>query len=186
MANIPVKVEKIAYHSPTHSYAILLREQNGDRKLPVIVGAFEAQAIALAFENVSTPRPMVHDLVGNIIQEIDAQLVSVIINDLKDGVYYANLELESQQYGSHQVDARPSDAIAIALRLSAEIMISETVLDKADVSEKEIARVIKSKDSSAIEPSRTKLESDLDRAISEEEYEIAAQLRDKIKELYPG
>ena len=90
---IPVKVQKISFHPPSRSYAVILSEINGKRKLPVIVGSFEAQSIALALEAMDTPRPLTHDLIGLLINEIDASLVAVKITSLEDGVFYASLDI---------------------------------------------------------------------------------------------
>ena len=184
MKLIPVQVEKISFHPPSHSYAVILKELEGERKLPVIVGAFEAQAIALAQENVATPRPMTHDLIGNIIDGMNANLIGVAITELNEGVYYARLEVAGPQFGSHKIDSRPSDAIAIALRANAPIMVAEQVMRESAVLDEEITAAIAVKsEKKAAGQTRENLEKQLDQAVEREEYEFAARLRDKIKEL---
>ena len=90
---IPVTVHKITFHPPSRSYAVILKEIDEDRSLPVIVGSFEAQSIALAMENAESPRPLTHDLIGSLIHEIESKLIAVKITDLIDGVFYARMEL---------------------------------------------------------------------------------------------
>ena len=91
---IPVNVDKISYHPSSRSYAVLLKEQNSEKVLPILVGSFEAQSIALALEVVETPRPLTHDLICEMIKKIDAKLVSVGISKLNDGVFYAKLNIK--------------------------------------------------------------------------------------------
>ena len=91
---IPVNVDKISYHPSSRSYAVLLKEENSEKVLPILVGSFEAQSIALALEVVETPRPLTHDLICEMIKKIDAKLISVNISKLNDGVFYAKLKLK--------------------------------------------------------------------------------------------
>ena len=111
---IAVKVNKISFHPPSRSYAVILKEIDGERRLPVIVGAFEAQSIALALEYMDPPRPLTHDLIGNIIKGIGSKLKTVKINTLKEGVFYASLEIGGDGIGERSIDSRPSDALAVA------------------------------------------------------------------------
>ena len=176
---IPVKVQKISFHPPSRSYAVILSEINGKRKLPVIVGSFEAQSIALALESTDTPRPLTHDLIGLLIDEIDASLVSVRITDLEDGVFYASLDINGEVTGKRSVDSRPSDAIAVGLRMKAPIMISEKLFEKAGLSESDLET---SKNSDKV-LSVKELEDRLQVAVDNEKYEVAAKIRDQINEL---
>ncbi len=181
---LPVTVEKIAYHPASHSYAIVLKEQEGIRRLPVIVGAFEAQAIALAMEKIETPRPMTHDLLGNLINGIDGTLLSVAITELRDGVYYALLELGSEHFEIRTIDARPSDAIALALRMDTTILVADQVMAESGVlMEDDSAEDLAAGGVKAGTQSLAALQEQLAEAVEQEEYEIAAKLRDKIKEL---
>ena len=109
---------------------ILLRDSGGERVLPIWVGAFEANAIALQIENVSTPRPMTHDLLNNVIQGLNASLEKVVVCEVKDSTFYALMHLRLPD-GIVVVDARPSDAIALALRASAPIFVDEDVIEEA-------------------------------------------------------
>jgi len=176
---VPVKVQKISFHPPSRSYAVILSEINGKRKLPVIVGSFEAQSIALALESMDTPRPLTHDLIGLLIDEIDASLVSVRITDLEDGVFYASLDINGEVTGKRSVDSRPSDAIAVGLRMKAPIMISEKLFEKAGLSESNLET---SKNSDKV-LSVKELEDRLQVAVDNEKYEVAAKIRDQINEL---
>ena len=174
---IPVNVEKISYHTSSRSYAVLLKENDSDLVLPILVGSFEAQSIALALEVVATPRPLTHDLICDMIRKIDAELISVNISQLNDGVFYAKLKLRGSGFGTKIIDARPSDAISIALRLNAQIYVTPEIINEAGVYKKDINESIKPKYS--IED----LELKLKKAVEKEEYEKAAKIRDKIKEL---
>ena len=109
---------------------ILLRDSGGERVLPIWVGAFEANAIALQIENVSTPRPMTHDLLNNVIQGLNASLEKVVVCEVKDSTFYALMHLRLPA-GRVVVDARTSDAIALALRASAPIFVDEDVIEEA-------------------------------------------------------
>ncbi len=179
---IAVKVDKISFHPPSRSYAVILKEISGIRKLPVIVGAYEAQSIALALEYMETPRPLTHDLIGSIIRQIEGKLVAVKITELIDGVFYSRMELRGKLIGKRSIDARPSDAIAVALRMNTPILVADQVMDEASVVE-EIPKETLAESLRKEEPTREKLESQLQAAIEAEEYEKAAILRDKIKEL---
>ena len=176
---VPVKVQKISFHPPSRSYAVILSEINGKRKIPVIVGSFEAQSIALALESMDTPRPLTHDLIGLLIDEIDASLVAVRITDLEDGVFYASLDINGEVTGKRSVDSRPSDAIAVGLRMKAPIMISEKLFEKAGLSESDLET---SKNSDKV-LSVKELEDRLQVAVDNEKYEVAAKIRDQINEL---
>ena len=176
---IPVKVQKISFHPPSRSYAVILTEINGTRKLPVIVGAFEAQSIALALESMDTPRPLTHDLIGLLIKEVEANLVAVRITNLEEGVFYATLDINGKITGKRSVDSRPSDAIAVGLRMQAPIMISEKLFDEAGIEDE--ADVNPGEPGSSL--SVKELEDRLQVAVEGEKYEIAAKIRDQIKEL---
>jgi bifunctional DNase/RNase len=114
----------------TNMPIIVLREQEGARILPIWVGVFEANAIALQIENVQTPRPMTHDLLKNVIDDLDAQVERVVVCELKENTFYAVIQLRSST-GAVTVDARPSDAIALALRTGSPIFVEESVIQSA-------------------------------------------------------
>jgi bifunctional DNase/RNase len=171
------------------AYALILREMGGNRRLPIIIGAFEAQSIALEMEGIKPPRPLTHDLMKTIIDRMGVSLSEVVVHELRDGTFYAKISLDSQE-----IDSRPSDAIALAVRYSVPIYVSEKVMEEASFvpeSEGEEGE----KPSSSTQEKRpvnlkmSKLESlnvQLKEAIEKEEYEKAARLRDEIRKLSPG
>ena len=114
----------------TNTPIVLLRDKDGQRVLPIWVGMFEANAIALQIENVATPRPMTHDLLRNVIHDLRAEVEKVVVCDLQENTFYALIYLTLGQ-DSVAIDARPSDAIALALRTKAPIFVEERVIDNA-------------------------------------------------------
>jgi bifunctional DNase/RNase len=114
----------------TNMPIIILRDSDGQRVLPIWVGVFEANAIALQIENVQTPRPMTHDLLKNIISDLNAEVERIVVCALKENTFYANIYLRGPG-GAVSVDARPSDAIALALRTRSPIFVEETVIQSA-------------------------------------------------------
>ena len=114
----------------TNMPIVILKDKEGDRVLPIWVGIFEANAIALQIENIATPRPMTHDLLRNIITDLEGQVDRVVVCDLNDNTFYAiiHLTVKGERVA---VDARPSDAIALALRTRSPILVDETVIDNA-------------------------------------------------------
>ena len=195
--------------SPTSngSYALILKEVDGDRRLPIVIGAPEAGAIAYEMEGVHTSRPMTHDLIKSIIETFDTKVTEIFIHEMKDSTFYASLHF----YGIESVvDARPSDAIAIALRFEAPMYIASSLLDLAgfsleeyegkddeeddsdepdmeDTEEEEIDFFLKDgaqkKRPTPSLNKRDRLEAELEQAIKDEDYEKAAQLRDEIEGL---
>jgi uncharacterized protein len=114
----------------TNTPIVILRDKEGDRVLPIWVGIFEANAIALQIENVTTPRPMTHDLLRNVIQDLRASVERIVVSDVQDNTYYAMIYLASNGE-TLAIDARPSDAIALALRTRAPIFVEERVVEHA-------------------------------------------------------
>ncbi len=114
----------------TNMPIIVLREVGGQRVLPIWVGVFEANAIALQVENVQTPRPMTHDLLRTVIDELGGQVDRIVVCELKENTFYALLHVRSRS-GQHTIDARPSDAIALALRTGSRIFVEESVIHSA-------------------------------------------------------
>ena len=114
----------------TNMPIIILRDKDGQRVLPIWVGVFEANAIALQIENVTTPRPMTHDLLKNVIQDLKARIQKIVVSDLKENTFYALIYL-ALAGDTMAIDARPSDAIALALRTRAPIFVEDSVLDNA-------------------------------------------------------
>ena len=207
--NDKIQVEVLGLsQSPTSngSYALILKEVDGDRRLPIVIGAPEAGAIAYEMEGVHTSRPMTHDLIKSIIETFDTKVTEIFIHEMKDSTLYASLHF----YGIESVvDARPSDAIAVALRFEAPIYIASSLLDLAGFSleeyegkddddddsdepdieeteEEEIDFFLKDGAQKKRQPSMSKkerLESELEQAIKDEDYEKAAKLRDEIEGL---
>ncbi len=174
------------------AYALILREVNGLRRLPIIIGAFEAQSIALEMEGIKPPRPLTHDLLKNVMDSLGASLNDVYINELKDGTFYAKLSLDNQE-----VDSRPSDAIALAVRYGVPIYVSDKVMDEAgfvpenEEAEKPAASNAEPEQEQEKESEKPKvrlskleqLKQQLVEAVAKEEYEKAAKIRDEIMRL---
>ena len=171
------------------AYALILKEVSGNRRLPIIIGAAEAQSIALEMEGIKPPRPLTHDLIKNIITSFGAELSDIIIDELRDGTFYAKLNIDSQT-----IDSRPSDAIALAVRYGVQIYVAESVMDEAsflpedeeEEQEDQPSTTKKEKQKQPPPPKMSKLEqlnTQLKEAIEKENYEKAAQLRDEIRKL---
>jgi len=179
----------------THSYAVVLGEVGGSRRLPIVIGGFEAQSIAVAMESMPTGRPLTHDLFKNVMLSHNIELKEVVINDLKDGIFYAILLCEHN--GKQlEIDSRTSDALALAVRYHCPIYTYDTILESAgiqiedennptgtvSVSEKEEVPVEKqSTDKTLTTMSMTELQNLLKLHLENEDYEKAALVRDEIK-----
>jgi uncharacterized protein len=174
--------------SSAGAYALILKETNGKRKLPIIIGAFEAQSIALELEGMKPPRPLTHDLMRNIIDLFAVSLNEVCINELRDGTFYAKLTIEGLSE-TQEVDSRPSDAIALAVRYGAPIFVGEEVLNEAGIiseDEDETEETLTKEESIPVKKPATKIEqlqTSLKEAIEKEDYEKAAKLRDDIRKM---
>ena len=166
---------------------IILKEKNGTRTLPIVIGEYEAQSIALGLENIKPPRPITHDLLLNILDSCGAQIDSVLITELKNNTYYAVIRLR-KNLKYWDVDARPSDAIAMAVRSTIPIFVDEEVMNvgayEPESAEGEAANDLRAFDSVADELET--LRKDLQKAVENEEYERAAKIRDKIKKIETG
>ena len=128
---IEMSIKGLMVDPITNMPIIILRDKDGQRVLPIWVGVFEANAIALQIENVTTPRPMTHDLLKNVIEDLKATVLKIVVSELKENTFYALIYLEVGPEGTVAVDARPSDAIALALRTKAPIFVEEDVIDNA-------------------------------------------------------
>lgn len=170
------------------AYALILKETEGTRRLPIIIGAFEAQAIALEIEGIKPPRPMTHDLIKNMIDALGVIVTKVTITELREGTFYARIGVEHSAI--EDVDARPSDAIALAVRFGVPIFVSIDVLEEAGfVPEGEDEAEAVSTAQPAIETKEQKLEhlqGKLRQAVQKEDYEEAARIRDEIRRLQYG
>ena len=125
----PVEVMGVRVEMPSNQPIVLLKELDGSRYLPIWLGAAEATAIAFAQQEVLPPRPLTHDLFKDVLMQLGAKLNNVYLTELKDGVFYAQLNFE----GGPAISARPSDAIALALRIGAPILASEDLLDETGI-----------------------------------------------------
>jgi len=168
------------------AYALILKEVSGDRRLPIIIGAFEAQSIALEIEGIKPPRPLTHDLMKNIIETMGSELTEITISELRDGTFFATLSFNSQE-----IDARPSDAIALAVRFGAPIFVAEKVMEEASFlpeTNEDAEQGSGKPPMKTTESHLTKLEAfraQLNEAIEREDYERAAKLRDEIRKIEP-
>jgi uncharacterized protein len=185
MEKVPLEIVAISHSvSHSHNYAVILGEAEGSRRLPIVIGGFEAQGIAMAVEKMTPNRPLTHDLFKAALDNYSIVVKEVIINDLVDGIFYAQLICD--QHGDVSIiDSRTSDAIAMAVRFGCPIFTYEFILDQAGVE----MDIDKDMVSSASKPSQSKgiqslslddLEMQLNEAIEAEDYETAARLRDEI------
>lgn len=172
------------------AYALILYEVEGKRKLPIIIGGFEAQAIALKLENIKPPRPFTHDLFKTIADTFSLNVKEVFIDELHNETFYAKVICEMHGE-THEIDARPSDAIAIAVRFGAPIFVSEEIMneagireeqqEEAEVAEPEAEQQDAPKEiAGKAESSLNELQKMLEEAVNREDYEEAARLRDEI------
>ncbi|PKA99107.1 hypothetical protein B0O79_2807 [Flavobacteriaceae bacterium MAR_2009_75] len=205
MSLVRLKIKGISYSQTQNgAYALILNEVDGDRKLPIVIGAFEAQSIAIALEKeIKPPRPLTHDLFKNFSDRFDIVIKQVIIHKLVDGVFYSSIICERDKI-EEIIDARTSDAIALALRFDAPIFTYKTILDKAGIylkfsskdTDKEetdesivVDEILQEGETVEIETGATdgyteltvdELNKELDKAVANEDYEKAAKLRDEI------
>jgi len=195
---VKLNIKGISYsQTQTGAYALIMEEDMGHRKLPIIIGSFEAQAIALALEkDIHTPRPLTHDLFVSIAKAFSYWVKGVYIHKLEDGVFYSNILIEDRDGHQEEIDSRTSDAIALAIRFDAPIYALEAVMEKAgihlEVQEKEdqnLAKAIKEiekevRDSKSKVDFKSKTKSELERllkeAVKNEDYELAAKIRDEL------
>jgi bifunctional DNase/RNase len=202
MSLVRLNIKGISYSQTQNgAYALILNEVDGDRKLPIVIGAFEAQSIAIALEKeISPPRPLTHDLFKNFADRFDIIVKQVIIHKLVDGVFYSSLICERDKI-EEIIDARTSDAIALALRFQAPIFTFKNILDKAGIylkvnpkkedEEQEDSILMDELVANELEPKeepgenyKTKSLEDLHKLLEEavlnEDYEKAAHIRDEI------
>ncbi|WP_339879662.1 bifunctional nuclease family protein [uncultured Algoriphagus sp.] len=179
-------------HSQSGSFTLVLGEVGGSRRLPIVIGMFEAQAIALEIEKIVPNRPMTHDLFKSFAAGFDFDIERIVITDMKEGVYYAKIQCKSAQMET-DVDARPSDAIAIAIRFGSPVFCTEKAMSEGAVEHYEVEKkddknepkspsqkFTTKKEASLKDFSLDKLNQMLDKAINNEDYERAARIRDEI------
>jgi len=182
-------------HSVTqsHNYAVVLGELDGNRRLPIVIGGFEAQAIAVAMENMTPNRPLTHDLFKNTLETFEISLKEVIINNLLEGIFYAQLICQGNKGEELIVDSRTSDAIAMAVRFNCPIYTFEFIMEEAGVVlEESEEKKLKSTKVSKKEPGDIKsysteaLNKLLAKVLAEENYEKAAKIRDELNKRESG
>jgi bifunctional DNase/RNase len=167
------------------AYALVLGESEGGRRLPIIIGAFEAQAIALELEKIQPPRPMTHDLLRDLLEIVGSDVVAVVISELRDGTFFAKIRF-AYNGEERELDSRPSDAVALAVRVDAPIYVAHDVLAEAGLpsdEEQESAPVEAEETSDEPQSLLERMESMLEKAVADENYEKAAKLRDEIIKL---
>ena len=195
MQHVELTVKVLSYsQGKSGAYALILAETGeGGRKLPVVIGGAEAQSIAVAMEkSVAPPRPLTHDTWKNMLNELGVTLEKIVINRLVNGVFYASLYTIDAAGTSHVFDSRPSDAVALAVRFECPIFATTEIMEHAGITEKEETKA----DAGAVEEdhdidhpevskeeSREELELLLSEAVENEDYELAARLRDKLDKL---
>lgn len=180
-------------HSQSGSFTLVLGEMEGSRRLPIVIGMFEAQAIAIEIEKIIPNRPMTHDLFKSFSDSFKFEIEKIVISDMKEGVFYAKIHCKNST-AMVEIDSRPSDAIAIAVRFAAPIFCAGKVMSEAAIefteeeknleSKKEVEapqpKIAPKKDPSLKDFSLDKLNQLLDKAIANEDYERAARIRDEI------
>jgi len=192
MGKVKLKVLGLSYsQTQSGAYALVLAEEGGERRIPIIIGGFEAQAIAIELEALKPPRPLTHDLFVNFAMAFKIDLIEVNIHRLEEGIFYS--ELLCDNGGSRiKIDARTSDAVALAIRFGCPIYTTNEILDKAGIilPVEDKIRTDKSEllppepvetNRSFVDVSLSELKEMLEKAISNENYEEASQIRDEIK-----
>ncbi len=181
---IEVNVNGI-FLTQSQASGIILKEKNGERTLPIVIGEYEAQSIALGLENIKPPRPITHDLTLNILDSCGVVMDSVLITELKNNTYYAVIRLK-KKLKYWDIDARPSDAIAMAVRNTIPIFVDEEVMNLGSYEPDEEEKESKSYTFESVTNQLEKLKADLQKAVENEDYERAAELRDQIKKIGSG
>ncbi len=169
------------------AYALIFAEENGIRRLPIVIGTPEAQSIAIVMEGITPPRPLSHDLICSIFKELGIQLIEVVIHKFEDGAFFSELLLE-QNGKEYRIDSRTSDAVALAIRTRSPIYTTREIMRNMAIVFDE-RPTTSSSDSSSLEESREEelselrldtLKNRLEAAVNEENYELATRLRDEI------
>ena len=163
------------------NFALILEEQKGFRRLPIIIGAFEAQAIAVTLERMKPNRPLTHDLFKNTLDEAGVKINEIIISKLVGGIFYANLIGEKADGSPLKIDARSSDAIAMAVRYGCPIYTTEGVMKKAGIVLDSPSKAFTNKRGSLVDYTMEELEQLLEQVLAKEDYESASRIRDAIE-----
>ena len=189
MKKIELEIVALSHSiTQTHSYAVVLGEVNGLRRLPIVIGGFEAQAIAVALERMQPSRPLTHDLMKNFMLAFNIDLHEIIINDLQEGIFYSKLICSSEKE-TVEIDSRTSDAVALAVRFGCPIYTYENILASAgmlmEADDKKKKVVVSHSDAGSDDLKKmtlVELESLLKEVLEYEDYIKAASIRDEIKE----
>jgi bifunctional DNase/RNase len=188
MKRVKLKVMGISYsQTQSGAYALILIEENGNRRIPIIIGGFEAQAIVIKLENLEPPRPLTHDLIKIIADHFDITIIEVVIHKLEDGVFFSRL-ICNNGHKEYSIDSRTSDAVAIALRFGCPIYIDEEILEKAQITNAPSDTEISDSGDDDIRESSPQYSSlsdeelykMIDEAVKTEDYERAAAIRDEL------
>ncbi len=177
MNRVPAEVIGITVAPPYQGFLLILREIHGIRWLPIFIGQPEAQSISILLKRTNTIRPLTFDLIGSLISAARMTVVSITVTELRDETFFAEVEVVTEKGEKFRLDARPSDAIALALKAHASLFIDEQVLFEAGKNE-EIALA----ETDTLDELR-KLNKDLQLAVDKEAYEDAARIRDLIRQL---
>ncbi len=190
MKKIELEIVALSHSiTQTHSYAVVLGEINGLRRLPIVIGGFEAQAIAVALERMSPSRPLTHDLMKNFMMAFNVDLHEVVINDLQEGIFYSKLVCSSSN-DTVEIDSRTSDALALAVRFGCPIFTYDTILDQAGILMEDDGKTKLASASVTTETggsdnlkslSLDELEGLLTEVLDQEDYIRAIAIRDEIK-----
>ncbi len=179
---IPVKVRGLSLSNV--GFVVLLKAEQDPRTVPIFIGGAEAQSIAIHLDKVEIPRPLTHDLLKNVLDCLECRLKRIVVNDIEDNTFYAVLVLE-RDGAEFEVDARPSDAIALAVRCGAPMFVMKKVLEQAGIVLDDSKNEPSPPDAQDQSPTSelARLRQELEKAIGQERYEEAARLRDEIKKL---
>ena len=177
---IEVKINGL-FLTQSQASGVILKEIKGERTLPIIIGEYEAQSIALGLEKIKPPRPVTHDLTLNLLDSLTVEIERVAVTELKNNTYYAVIYLR-QDSKVLEIDSRPSDAIALAVRKNVPIFVAEEVMEKGAYTAEEVQDIQEGRIDFK-EDRIEKLKSELQEAVEKEDYEKAARIRDEIKKL---
>jgi bifunctional DNase/RNase len=190
MKKIELEIVALSHSiTQTHSYAVVLGEVNGLRRLPIVIGGFEAQAIAVALERMQPSRPLTHDLMKNFMHAFNVELMEIIINDLQEGIFYSKLVCVNE-HDTVEIDSRTSDALALAVRFGCPIYTYENILENAGILMEDESK--KKSDIPVQEPATVssrdlgkmsvqELEKLLQEVLEQEDYIRAIEIRDELK-----
>jgi len=186
MNKLKLTIESLVHsQSQSGAYVLVLLEEESNKRLPIVIGMAEAQAIAIALEDMDSPRPLTHDLFVNFAASFNINLSEIVITKLETGIFYAELVCENFA-NKIRIDSRTSDAIALAIRFKCPIYVDEKIIEKAGVAPEVKEEENENYNDVILKPNELKLNADtelnamLDEAIKKEDYELASKIRDEI------